>query len=139
MSDLKTRAVIVGALVDTIGTLIVGVLFDAVVTVTTGISTAEELAAAYTGSVALQAVQLGLGLAMTGVGAYVAAWLAHGAERPHAFAVGVISTVIGFVFVFSAPDASPFWVQAAGLLLTIPAAYVGGEVRLLVTGGTKPR
>lgn len=138
MNELNVRAVVVGSLVDTIGTLIVGLLLEGAVAVSTGVTSGEELTAVFDASVSLQIVQLALGLAMTAIGAFVAAWLARGTERLHAFAVGVVSTLIGFVFVFSAPEASPFWAQAAGLILTIPAAYLGGEARLRTAARQPP-
>jgi len=129
VSDLKLRAVVAGLLVDTAGTLVVALLLNAVVAVVTGATTPEDLATIFAGSVELQTVQLALGIWMTLLGAYVAARMVPGAERLHAFAVGVASTGLGFLFVFSAPEAAPFWMQAAGLILTIPAAYAGGEIR----------
>lgn len=133
-SDLQLRAVVVGALVDTIGTLIVGLLFDAAVNAAYASSSPDALAAIVYHSVPLQLAQLALGLALTVIGAYVAAHLAKKEPLLHAFAVGVISTGIGFVFVFSAPEGAPFWAEAAGLILTIPAAFLGGEIRRAVAG-----
>jgi putative flippase GtrA len=62
-----------------------------------------------------------------------------GTERLHAFAVGVLSTVVGFTVVFAAPETQPFWSQAASLILTIPAAFAGGEIRRATMGrGRRP-
>lgn len=129
MTDLKIRAVLIGSLVDILGSFILGALFFGILGGVTGAASAEELTRVYDGSVVLQAATLSLGLLMTAVGAYVAARLAAGAERLHAFVVGVVSTAMGFSVVFAAPEASPFWSQAASLILTIPAAFVGGEIR----------
>ncbi|MDE3111747.1 MAG: hypothetical protein KGN00_05020 [Chloroflexota bacterium] len=133
-SDLNVRAVVIGALVDTIGTLIVGLLFDAAVSAAYAAPSPDALAAMVYHSVPLQLAQLALGLALTAIGAYVAAHIAKKEPLLHAFAVGVISTAIGFIFVFSAPEGAPFWAEAAGLLLTIPAAFVGGQVRHVLAG-----
>ena len=43
-----------------------------------------------------------------------------------------VGAAIGFLFVFTTPEMAPFWAEAAGLLLTIPAAFLGGEARLAV-------
>lgn len=129
MSELKVRAVLIGSLVDFGGTFVAGSLFIAGVAVVTGATTQEQLARVIDASTTLLGASLALGLLMTLLGAYVAARLAPGAERLHAFAVGVVSTLIGFSSVFAAPDASPFWAQAAGLVLTVPAAFAGGELR----------
>ena len=139
MNDLNVRAVLVGSLVDIVGSFIVGGIVFAVIGTASGATTAEQLNTVYDTSPGLQLVTLALGLAMTGVGAYVAARMTKGAERLHAFAVGVISTGIGFTVVFAAPETQPFWSQAASLILTIPAAFAGGEVRRVTVGrGRRP-
>lgn len=132
MSDLNVRAVLIGEIVDSLGSMIVSIIFTAAVATWSGATTPEDLVLIFDGSPGLQATQLALGLALTASGAYVAAMLANEQQRKHAFAVGVISTVLGFLFAFSAPESAPFWVQAMGLVLTVPAAFVGGEIRLLV-------
>jgi hypothetical protein len=139
MSELNVRAVLIGSLVDIVGSFFVGGIVFAVIGMASGATTAEELNTVYDTSVTLQLVTLVLGLAMTGVGAYVAARMTKGTERLHAFAVGVISTAIGFTVVFAAPETQPFWSQAASLILTIPAAFAGGEVRRATIGrGRRP-
>lgn len=139
MSELNVRAVLIGALVDIVGSFFVGGLFFAFIGIASGATSAEELNTVYDASVSLQVVTIVLGLGMTAVGAYVAARMTKGAERMHAFAVGVISTAIGFTVVFAAPDTQPFWSQAASLILTIPAAFVGGEIRRATMGpGRRP-
>ncbi len=139
MTDLNVRAVVVGSLVDIVGSFIVGGVLFAVLGTASGATSAEELTRTYDASLPFQVVTLLLGLVMTGVGAYVAARMATRAERLHAFAVGVVSTATGFTIVFTAPDTQPFWSQAAALILTIPAAFVGGEVRRVTAGkGRRP-
>lgn len=138
MTDLSARAVILGTLVDTLGTLIAGEILYGVVGVASGVASAEELSVIIDGSVTLQLVTVVLGLAMTAAGAYVAARAAKANERAHAFAVGVVSTVLGFTVVFATPESAPFWAQATSLMLTIPAAFVGGEIRRAIVGGARP-
>ncbi len=135
MNELKARAVVVGAAVDIFGSQIVGLAFYAAVAAASGVGV-DGANVVVEASPALLLTTLVLGLLMTAIGASVAARMAPRAERPHAFAVGIVSTLVGFLFVFSAPDSDPFWLQATGLILTIPAAFVGGEVaRLLRRGG----
>lgn len=141
MSDLNVRAVILGALVDIVGTLIASYVFYGIVSAVAGVSL--DGAGPYVDlSLGLQVTQLAIGLALTAAGAYVAATLSRGAERTNAFAVGVVSAVISFLLVFTAPPdtTSPFWSIAAGLILTIPAAFTGGELRrwVLTQGGPQP-
>lgn len=133
------RAVLTGSLVDLLGTFLAGALFFGVLGAATATTSAEELARTYDSSTALQLVSLGVGLAMTALGAYVAARIAVGFERMHAFAVGIISTLVGFSVVVSAPESAPFWSQAAGLILTVPAAFLGGEVRRATAGQGRSR
>lgn len=138
-TDLDLRAIVIGSLVDNVGTLLVGLAFDAAVSTSSSIADPTELAAMVYASVPLQIIQLALGLALTATGAFVAATIAKKDPRLQAFAVGVVSTAIGFIFVFSAPEGAPFWSEAAGLLLTIPAAFVGGELRRLIAPASKDR
>lgn len=129
MTELKVRAVLIGSLVDILGSFILGAAVFAVVSATTGVTATADLTRLYDASAPLQLVTLALGLVMTATGAFVAARLTPGTERLHAFAVGAVSTLMGFSIVFSAPESSPFWSQAASLILTIPAAFAGGEIR----------
>jgi hypothetical protein len=129
MTDLNVRAVLVGSLVDVGGSILVGGLVFTLIGAISGASTPEQFTALLDGSVPLQIASLALGLLFTGVGGYVAARMVRGTERVQAFGVGVVSTLIGFTVVFASPESSPFWLQAASLLFTIPAAFAGGEVR----------
>lgn len=135
MNDLNVRAIVAGSILDLMGSFFVGEILYALVAVASGAQTTDQLTTVFDDSVALQAAIVLIGAAMTAAGAYLAARIARGAERAHAFAVGLISTVIGFTIVFSAPESAPFWSQASALLLTIPAAFVGGELRRLQVGG----
>ncbi|MEK6620811.1 MAG: hypothetical protein AABZ26_07560 [Chloroflexota bacterium] len=137
MIGLDVRAVLVGSLVDISGSIVVGGAILAFAGAVMGATSPEQLSAAFDGSTGLQALSLVLGLAFVSLGAYVAARVARTAERLHAFAVGIISTTVGFAFVFAAPESSPFWYQAVSLILTIPAAFAGGEVRLLTAPRTR--
>ncbi len=138
MTGLNVRAVLIGSLVDILGSFIAGGVFFAILGAASGAASADELNGMYDTSVPFQVVTLALGLVMTGVGAYVAARMTKGTERLHAFAVGVVSTAIGFTIVFAAPETQPFWSQAASLILTIPAAFGGGEIRRATAGGGGP-
>lgn len=131
MTDLNVRAVLIGSLVDIGGSILVGGAVFAVIGALAGASTPEQFTALLDGSMPLQLASLALGLLFTAIGGYAAARMVRGTERIQAFGVGVVSTLIGFTVVFASPESSPFWLQAASLMLTIPAAFAGGEVRRL--------
>jgi hypothetical protein len=135
MSDLRPRAIVIGSLTDVLGTMLIGsTIVIAIAAIVTGADSAERLNEALAVSTPLQVLSLALGLTFTAVGGYVAARLAPGAERAQAFAVGVVSTTVGFLFALSGSGAYPFWLEASGLILTIPAAFAGGEIRRLTVG-----
>jgi hypothetical protein len=140
---LQVRAVLTGVLVDIGGSLLAQILIFVVLGLT--IPNAPDRAGDAPQNVAVPpdpafwGPLLAIGLLFTALGAYVAARIAKGAELENAFAVGIVSTAIGFTFVFLSPEASPFWVQAAGLLLTIPAAFVGGLLRVATRTWEQPR
>lgn len=137
VSAISFRAVIVGSLVDITGSIVVGGAVLAFVAALQGATTAEQMAAMFDASAGLQLLSMVLGLFFVSVGGYVAARLARGAERANAFAVGVLSTAVSFLIVFNAPETAPFWYEAVSLVLTVPAAFLGGEFRLLTLRGRK--
>jgi hypothetical protein len=63
-------------------------------------------------------------------GGYVAAWLAPGARVAHAVIVGTIQTGLTLAAFFTLrDDATPTWLWVVGMVLTVPAAWVGGRLR----------
>ena len=89
MTGLIPRAVIIGSLIDNAGTLLVNAVFGALVAQFSGATSSEDLSTVIEGSIALQIVQLALGLSFTAIGAYVAALMAKANERTNAFAVEI--------------------------------------------------
>ncbi len=126
---LNVRAILIGFLVDLVGTSLFGLLLSG------ALAAAGQNEQQLAQDAGYLLGTLGLGLSSTALGSYVAARLARAAELNHAFVVGVLSTVSGFASVFGAPAVVPFWYEAAGLLLTLPAAIAGGSLRL----ATRPR
>jgi hypothetical protein len=78
-----------------------------------------------------QLLGLAGGLACTALGGYVAARFANHAEYANAFAVGVASLVFGEVMLLVQPQDYPVWLRLLGDVLVIPAALVGGHLRML--------
>lgn len=69
-------------------------------------------------------VSVAAGLALTVLGGYVAARMAREHEAFHAGMVGVIATAFGLLFFGQAP----IWIDAANLLVVVPAALYGGHL-----------
>ena len=82
-------------------------------------------------SAGFQLVGLAGGLTCTALGGYVAARFANHAEYANAFAVGVASLVFGEVTLLIQPQDYPVWLRLLGDVLVIPAALVGGHLRIL--------
>jgi hypothetical protein len=79
---------------------------------------------------AFQWFSLLVGLCFTVVGGYVAARAANHREYFHALLVGVVSLVLGELIVGISPESYPLAQRLVGDLLVIPAALVGGHLRL---------
>jgi hypothetical protein len=63
-------------------------------------------------------------------GGYVAAWIAPGARVMHAVLVGTIQTGLTLAaFLTLNDDTVPTWLWVAGMVLTVPAAWVGGRLQ----------
>jgi uncharacterized membrane protein len=85
-----------------------------------------ESATSHGGFMAL-AVVLGIGLSL--LGGFLAAWIAHYRARLHA---GVVAGLIAITAIFSLllqADWIPGWSQIAALFLMTPAAQIGGRLR----------
>lgn len=81
-------------------------------------------------SVGFQWFSLLVGLSFTAVGGYVAARTANHREYFHALLVGIVSLALGELMVGMSPEGYPLAQRIVGDLLVIPAALVGGHVRL---------
>lgn len=80
---------------------------------------------------------IGLGLLCTVVGGYVTAWLARNAVWKHVLAMSMLSVASGVLsqlinMAMGAPQ--PWWHFAIGLT-AIPAAFLGGWIRVVTRGG----
>jgi|SRR5262245_78244 len=96
-----------------------------------GGASAEGIGAIVERSAGFQLLGLAGGLACTALGGYVAARFANHAEYANAFAVGVASLVFGEVMLLVQPQDYPVWLRLLGDVLVIPAALVGGHLRML--------
>ena len=76
----------------------------------------------------------GLGVLGSGCGSlgggYIAAWIGRTRALAHGVAVGVVSLITGLVPILAFPDMQPLWVTVFAAVLTVPAAALGGYLRL---------
>jgi ABC-type uncharacterized transport system permease subunit len=116
-------------------------MVSAVLTFAAGIALAssgsspEEIAALLEHSAAYRLLGLAVGLACTAFGGYIAARFANHSEYANAFAVGVASLVFGEAVLIGFAQELPLWLRLAGDLLVVPAALVGGHLRMLQKRG----
>ena len=126
-------AVVLGFFVDIGATMIFGIVLAIVggVGLAAGGAAPEAIDAIVERSAGFQLIGLAGGLACTALGGYVAARFANHAEYANAFAVGVASLVFGEVMLLVQPQDYPVWLRLLGDVLVIPAALVGGHLRML--------
>jgi hypothetical protein len=127
---MKTKAIIVGLLIDIAGSAVVGIVLGigvALVAVATGSATPEAIGA-LGANVFVKAIGLAGTTFFTALGGYVAARMSKPNGIRSALAVGVISLLLGVALAVALPGVTPQWKLIAGLLLTLPAAFVGGRI-----------
>lgn len=126
-------AIALGFGADIAATMVVSTLVSIVagVSLAAGGSAPDEAAALVDRSAAWLLVGLLGGLCCTALGGYVAARFANHSEYANAFAVGVASLVFGeAVLIVFSQDLS-LWLRLAGDLAVVPAALLGGHLRVL--------
>ena len=127
---MKPKAIIVGLLVDIGGSVVVGIVLGIVVgiiAVARG-STSPEALVALRANVYLKAIGLVGTTLSTGLGGYLAARMSRPNGLKNALVVGTISLILGIALALTMPGITPKWKLIAGLLLTLPAASVGGWI-----------
>ena len=75
---------------------------------------------------ALRIVTLVYTMACVAAGGYVTAWLARRAQVRHALIMGVIESALTILAMLSFAGHAPLWSWIAGIVLTTPAAWLGG-------------
>jgi len=134
-------AIVLGFIVDVGGTMVFSLVAATVASIllVSGGTAPEGLAAALEDSVTFKIASLAGGLACTVLGGYVAARIANRGEYATAFAVGVASLIFGEAMMLFTAETATWWMRLAGDLLVIPAALLGGHLRVLQKGGPAPR
>ena len=134
-------AIVLGFIVDVGGTMVFSLVAATVASIllVSGGTAPEGLAAALEESGTFKLVSLAGGLSCTVLGGYVAARFANRSEYATAFAVGVVSLIFGEAMMLFTTETATWWMRLAGDLLVIPAAVLGGHLRVLRKGGSAPR
>ena len=122
MSNIKFKAVIVGAFVDNAGTLF-AMNFLVAALVLTGLSENEVMDRLKSTSGLLLGLIIGLGCTVGG--GYIAGRMARTAERTHGALVAVIGMAIALIF---RDGGDPVWFDIAGLAAMLPAGIFGGHL-----------
>ncbi len=122
MSDIKLKAVIVGPIVDNVGTIAVMLLLMSALA-SQGISQEEVVARMKSPSGLL--LNLILGLGCTFLGAYVAGRIARGSEVLHGALVAGAGMVLALLY---RESGLPPWYDIIGFAGMLPAGMGGGYV-----------
>jgi len=133
---ISLKGIIIGSLVDVIGSLVVGMVIGAIwsanyVSSSGAHPTSAELQQYLMNSPYFILTSLLTGLALTAIGGYVAAVIARASELFNAGAVGALGLIFVAIseLISRATAPSPNWYLAAALVLTLPAALLGGFLR----------
>ncbi len=129
-------AILLGFLVDIGGTMaysVVAATVASVLLVQGGVAP-EDLGRALAESATFQVAGLAGGLVCTLLGGYVAARFAGRGEYATAFAVGLASLAFGEAMMLFSPGETAVWLRLAGDLAVIPAAVLGGHLRVMQRG-----
>ncbi len=121
LSDIRFDAVLVGAIVDNLGTTAAMLALMTALT-STGISDAEALERIKTLSGLILTLIVGLGWTM--LGGYVAGRMAKRDELLHGALVAAVGIVIALIF---REEKVPLWFEIAGLVGMLPAGMAGGR------------
>lgn len=142
MIDIKTlnaRAIITGFMVDIIGTLIAGTVIGiiAILVMTSGGTSAEQVASELTASSAFQNLSLFIGFSCTFLGGYTAAKLAGKGELTNAFGAGVLSTLFSLIVTLFTETTGLS--DYAIILFVIPFAVLGGYLKKITAKQSNPQ
>jgi hypothetical protein len=80
---------------------------------------------------AVASLMLSYSAAYCALAGYVAGWIARRREEPHAFALGVVLTILLVYPTIKFWDMTPAWYHVALFVLTVPACVAGGRWRAL--------
>ncbi len=126
---LNIKAIIIGWLVDTVGSFIAGIfigIIAGIIMATKGISP-DQMAEELSSSKAFYNISLFVGFSSTFLGGYIAALIAKADELKHALIVGILSLITSVLFFSITQTTEPNWQLIS--LFVIPFALLGGYLR----------
>jgi peptidoglycan/LPS O-acetylase OafA/YrhL len=134
---LRPKAIFLGLAVDLGGTILVAIVLVVVGVVWYALRGQGDDPTAFTRTMGFRLIFLALGLALTGVGGFVTAHLAPGAEYRNTLAMAVISLALGALLKVLGLDdqPEPLWYDLASWCGVVPTALFGAYVRV----DTRPR
>lgn len=124
LSDIKFSAVIVGAIIDNMGTLVVMATFAALL-VQRGLSENEVMARMKDTNGLLLGLIIGLGFTM--LGGFFAGRIAGKKEMLHGALVAIVGMIVAIVF---RESGEPLWFTIVGFAGMLPAGIAGGYLAL---------
>lgn len=132
LKNLNIKAILIGWVVDVLGTLvailIIG-LVAGIIFATRGL-TEEQMADQFNKSPSIQLVSLLIGFLITAFAGYITALIAKREEIKHALVFGLLSLITGVLMIFLFPQPIPAWSLILGVVIIVPAALLGGYIRL---------
>ena len=127
MTKLKAWPIVVGILIDTLGSIVVGVVYFIGIfglQIARGTPPSDEAF----GTPHLIVTEI-VGLFLTAVGGFVAARMARTRHVQHGIAVGVGALLVWLLLEWISPsDTAPFWCETALFVGVAPAGALGGYV-----------
>lgn len=125
---INIKAIVIGWLVDNVGSLIAGIFIGitaSVIMAAKGL-TPEQITEELSNSKAFQNISLFVGFSFTFVGGYIAAFIAKVDELKHALIVGILSLITGLFFTIGQTTELNWYFVS---LFVIPFAVLGGYLR----------
>lgn len=137
----SVRAIILGLLVDVVATnvAVVVVSIAAAAVLMQGGESTYAITQILQQSTSYQGMLIAIGVGGSVFGGYVTARVAQRCELRHAAATGIASILLSLVLLALLPDGQPQWALAAGLIVILPSALLGGYLARRRAGASVAR